>query len=168
MMLTSVHGAYKGVHGFTLIEMMLVILVFGISLAMVIPNLSKNHDQVLLEEGNRLAALLNYANDISTSTGHAIAWDKTAAGYRFLVRDQDLKVWKPLLDDASLRERVLPETVKIEYVDEQGKQADHYAKVIMNPSGVEAPFVIGLHNESKHIKVTGNLIGQVTMIKAEH
>ena len=38
----------------------------------------------------------------------------------------------------------------------------------MNPSGVEAPFVIGLHNESKHIKVTGNLIGQVTMIKAEH
>ena len=57
MMLTSVHGTYKRGHGFTLIEMMLVILVFGISLAMVIPNLSKNHDQVLLEEGNRLTAL---------------------------------------------------------------------------------------------------------------
>jgi len=168
MMPTSVHGTFKGGYGFTLIEMILVILVVGISLAMVMPNLSKNHDQVLLEEGSRLAALLNYATDISTSTGHAIAWDQTAVGYRFLERDQDLKVWKPLLDDASLRERALPESVKIEYVAEQGKQVDKYAKVIMNPSGVKAPFEIVLHNETHHIKVTANLIGQVTMSQAEH
>jgi len=167
-MLTSVHGIYKGAHGFTLIEMMLVILVVGISLTMVMPNLSKNHDQVLLEEGNRLAALLNYATDISTSTGHAIAWDQTAAGYRFLERDQELKVWKPLLDDVSLRERFLPESVKIEYVAEQGRQAHQYAKVIINPSGVKAPFVIDLHNENQHIKVSGNLIGQVTISKADY
>ena len=168
MMLTSVHGTYKGAHGFTLVEILLVMLVIAISLAMVVPNLTKSHEQILLEEGNRLTALLSYANDVSTSTGHAIAWDQTPAGYRFLERDQNLNVWKPLLDDASLRERILPESVQIEYVLEQGKSADQLAKVIMNPSGVQAPFEIGLHNDSQHIKVIGNLIGQISMTRTEH
>jgi len=167
MMLTSVPGTFKRGHGFTLIEMMLVMLVIGISLAMIVPNLSKNPEQVLLEEGNRLTALLNYATDISIATGSAIAWDQTAAGYRFLERDQDLKVWKPLMNDSSLRERTLPEDAQIEYVAKQGKQAGNLARVIMNPSGVQAPFEIGLHNESAHIKVVGNLIGQIKMIRVE-
>ncbi len=167
MMLTSVHGAYRGAHGFTLVEILLVMLVIAISLAMVVPNLTKSHEQILLDEGNRLTALLSYANDVSTSTGHAIAWDQTPAGYRFLERDQNLNVWKPLLDDASLRERILPESVQIEYVLEQGKSADQLAKVIMNPSGVQAPFEIGLHNDSQHIKVIGNLIGQISMTRTE-
>jgi len=167
MMLTSVHGPYKGAHGFTLVELLLVMLVIAISLAMVVPNLTKSHEQILLEEGNRLTALLSYASDISTSTGHAIAWDQTPAGYRFLEKDQDLNVWKPLLDDASLRERILPESVQIEYVPEHDKHADHLTKVIINPSGVQAPFEIRLHNESQHIKVIGNLIGQITMTRTE-
>jgi hypothetical protein len=57
--------------------------------------------------------------------------------------------------------------VQIEYVLEQGKSADQLAKVIMNPSGVQAPFEIGLHNDSQHIKVIGNLIGQISMTRTE-
>jgi general secretion pathway protein H len=168
MMPTSVHGIYKKSHGFTVIEILLVMLVIGISLAMVLPNLSKNHDQILFEEGNRLAALLYYAKDISGSTGQAIAWDQTPAGYRFLERDQDHNIWKPLLDDPSMRERVLPDDVQIEYVTEQSKRNGHFTKVIMNPSGVQAPFEIGLHNKNQHIKIVGNLIGQITISRIEN
>lgn len=168
MMQTSAHGRYKGKRGFTLIEVMLVILVVGISLAMVVPNFNKNNDQVLDEEGHRLVALLHYATEFATSTGRAIAWDQTGSGYRFLERDQDLNVWKPLMDDATLRGRNLPESVHIDNVVGQGSQANQSTKVIMNPSGVQAPFEIGLHNESRRIKVAGNLIGQITMRHAEN
>jgi len=168
MMPTSVHGIYKKSHGFTLIEMMLVMLVIGISLAMVLPNFSKNHDQILFEEGKRLTALLNYASEISTSTGQRIAWHKTSTGYRFLEKDQDQNIWKPLLDNISMRERTLPDSVEIEYVTEQGKQNGQLVKVIMNPSGVQAPFEIGLQNKNKHIKVNGNLLGQITMSRVEN
>jgi general secretion pathway protein H len=167
-MLTSAHGIYKGKRGFTLIEMMLVILVVGISLAIVVPNFNKNNDQVLDEEGHRLVALLHYATEFATSTGRAVAWDQTSAGYRFLERDQDLNVWKPLMDDVTLRERNLPDSVRIDGVTSQSPQVGHSAKVIINPSGVQATFEIGLHNDSKHIKVAGNLIGQITMRQAEN
>ena len=167
-MRTSVHGTYKGTRGVSLVEILLVMLVIAIALAMVMPNLTKSHEQTLLEEGKRLSALLSYASDMSTSTGHAIAWEQTPAGYRFLEKDQDLNVWKPLLDDSSLRERVLPERVQIEFIPEQGKHGSQLAKVIFNPSGVQAPFEIGLHNESQHIRVIGNLIGQITLARTEY
>jgi general secretion pathway protein H len=167
-MLTSVHGVCKDFRGFTLIEMMLVILLVGISLALVMPNLNKNDDQVLVDESGRLATLLSYATAFAISTGQTIAWDQTTSGYRFLERDQELSVWKPLMDDTTLRERNLPESVHIDHVNGQGVQMNQSAKVIMNPSGVQAPFEIGLHNESKHVKVTGNLIGQIAVGHVEN
>jgi hypothetical protein len=33
---------------------------------------------------------------------------------------------------------------------------------------VQAPFEIGLHNESQHIRVIGNLIGQITLARTEY
>lgn len=168
MMLTLAHGIYKTEDGFTLIEMMLVILVVGVSLAMVFPNFNKNDDQVLEEEGHRLAALLHYATEFATSTGHALAWDETNTGYRFLERDQDLNVWKPLMDDVTLRERNLPDTVHLDGAASQGGRLSQSARVIINPSGVQAPFEIGLHTDSQRIKVAGNLIGQITMRHAEN
>ncbi len=168
MMPTSVHGICRKSHGFTLIEMMLVMLVIGISLGMVLPNLSKNHDQILFEEGKRLTALLNYASEISNSTGQAIAWHKTLTGYRFLEKDQNQNIWKPLLDDTSMRARTLPDSVQIEYVTEQGKQNSQLEKVIMNPGGIQTPFEIGLQNKNKHIKVNGNLLGQITLNRVEN
>jgi uncharacterized protein YggU (UPF0235/DUF167 family) len=67
-----------------------------------------------------------------------------------------------------MRERTLPDSVEIEYVTEQGKQNGQLVKVIMNPSGVQAPFEIGLQNKNKHIKVNGNLLGQITMSRVEN
>ena len=98
-------GRYKKAYGFTLLELMVVMILIGISLSLILPNLIKNDDDVLKEESLRLIALLEYAADTASSRGIWLAWSPTVSGYRFLQHDDDKKIWQPIVTDDVLRER---------------------------------------------------------------
>ena|ERR1039457_11040 len=153
--------------GFTLLEMMVVLLVVGISLALVTPHFMKNDDDVLKEEAMRLVALMEYAADSASSRGHWLAWSPTVSGYRFLERDEDKNVWQPVTTDEILRERQLPEGVRLGPASRQQTAVTSNTLIALSPSGINSPFRIVLTmGETKRI-VSGNLLGRVEILNPD-
>ncbi len=161
MMPISALGAFRKAYGFTLLELMVVMIVIGISLSLVIPNLMKNDDDVLTEESMRLIALMEYAADSASTRGIWIAWSPTVLGYRFLQFDNDKNIWQPLINDDVLRERELAEGVQLKASMQQQTTVAPDALIPLSPSGVHAPFQMVLSIGEKKRVIQGNLLGKV-------
>ena len=146
--------------GFSLIELLLVIAVLGISLTVITPNLVRNHSDILNDEALRLVSLLNYASDASISTGRPLLWEQTPTGYRFLQRDESLDIWKPALEANVLRERQLPEKI---YIESASNQYGNTRRVLFSAGGVSSPYAIMLSNGEQKKLISGNLIGQASL-----
>ena len=105
MMPTSVPGR-TDIHqqqGFTLLELLVVLVIAGILLGAVALNAMPSNSQLLQDDAQRIALLLQAARDEAIVRNRAIAFEIDAQRYRFLIRQNDS--WQILSDDALLRER---------------------------------------------------------------
>jgi len=99
-------------HGFTLIEIMVVMLIIGVILSIAIPAININNpEDKLQEETTRLAALIDLASQESILNSRAIGIRTDSDQYEFLVLEEDK--WKSL-DDKLLTKRKLPEDIELE------------------------------------------------------
>ena len=85
-------------HGFTLIEVLVVVTIIALLVSLVAVKLAPDARQSLGDEGAQLAALLTHARHEAIATGAPLAWQRTEAGYQFLQRGPDRK-WQPIADD---------------------------------------------------------------------
>ncbi|WP_233865504.1 GspH/FimT family pseudopilin [Paraburkholderia adhaesiva] len=83
--------------GFTLIEMLVVLLIAGILISIASLTLSRNPRTDLNEEAQRVALLFESAGDEAQVRARPIAWQPIEGGFRFDVRTED--GWRPLRDD---------------------------------------------------------------------
>jgi general secretion pathway protein H len=83
--------------GFTLLEMLVVLLIAGILISLASLSLSRNPRTDLNEEAQRLALLFESAGDEAQVRSRPIAWQPVEGGFRFDVRTED--GWRPLRDD---------------------------------------------------------------------
>ena len=160
MMPTLARGLYKRTYGFTLLELMVVMIVIGISLSLIIPNFMKNDEDVLNEESMRLSALLEYAADTANSRGVWLGWRPTETGYLFLQHDDDKDIWQPIVNDDLLRIRQLPAGVQLSAFTQQQSKITVDNLIPLSPSGIFAPVQITLSIGGKKRIVQGNLLGK--------
>lgn len=153
--------------GFTLLEMVVVLLIIGISLSLVTPNFMKNDEDVLKEESVRLVALMDYATDTATSQGHWLAWRPTAAGYRFLQLDENKNIWQPIATDEVLRERKLPDGMSIAAANNKQVAVSINSMVILSPSGIQSPYQIELALAKVRRVIRGNLLGKAEILNPD-
>lgn len=153
-------GNCKSSQGFALIELLLVLVLIGIALKMVLPNLAQSNHSALLEEGERLTQLMNYVRTQSITTGKTLAWDAWLNGYRFLEFEPRTDTWLPILDDRILKTRTLPEGITVAYISSQNPMAN---PIIFRATSVHSPFEIVLKNQQEEIRIKGNLIGYVKL-----
>jgi len=86
-----------GAAGFTLLEMLVVLLIAGILISLASLTLSRNPRTDLNEEAQRLALLFQSADDEAQVRSRPIAWQPVEGGFRFDIRTDD--GWRPLRDD---------------------------------------------------------------------
>lgn len=89
--------------GFTLLELLVVLVIAGITLGMVSFNALPSDRQALQTESKRIAVLLQLAREEAIVRNRPIAFEVDANGYRFMIREDN--VWQPLVADDLLRER---------------------------------------------------------------
>ncbi|WP_051378773.1 type II secretion system minor pseudopilin GspH [Derxia gummosa] len=94
--------------GFTLIELMVVVVLAGVMLAMVSISAFPDDRSKLREEADRLAQLWTIAQDEAVVRGTPVLWQATTEGYEFAVRDG--RRWRALDRDTALRARPWPFT----------------------------------------------------------
>ena len=89
--------------GFTLLELLVVLVIAGILLGAVALNAMPGNGQLVRDDAQRIALLLQAARDEAIVRNRAIAFEIDDQRYRFLIRQNDN--WQTLTQDALLRER---------------------------------------------------------------
>jgi len=105
-----------GQQGFTLIELLVVIVLIGIIASFAMVSISRNPKDLVLEEAQRLQALLQLASDEAVLQSRELALQFHKDGYRFLRLDTDGENWQwtALDEDQVFRPRCLDDLVKME------------------------------------------------------
>ena len=88
---------------FTLLELLVVLVIVGITLGAVALNINPSQRQMLYNEAQRIALLMQLARDEAIVRNQALAFESDSLHYRFLIRQNN--EWQPLLGDELLRER---------------------------------------------------------------
>jgi general secretion pathway protein H len=135
--------APAGITGFTLIEMLVVLLILGLFAGMV-GAMARPNERALLEvEAERLAHLLNLAAEKSRASGKAIGWTSDGPGYRFWHYRQDTG-WSEIGDDDLLRPRALREGMTIEGLRAQATQQRGAMRLEFIPYGPTPAFAVDM------------------------
>lgn len=100
--------------GFTLIEIMVVVVIAAIMAAFIGVRINRDDDRIARLEARRFIAVLNEVRDEALMTGrvYALQFKINSRSYLFYSNPTD---WKPVVDDRLLRERTLPEGIKMEF-----------------------------------------------------
>ncbi len=150
-----------GNNGFTLIEVAVVMLVIVIVLGIVSVNLEPDRDSVVRDEANRLALLLQTAQQESILQGRVMAVVIERQGYYFLVMD-DKSEFKPLSQDDVLYPRPLPSDIVITSVEIEGASEIEKPRLVLLPTGELSVFTVTLSRGNTRWHVKGELTGEIT------
>jgi len=147
--------------GFTLIEIAVVMLIIVIVLGIVSVNLEPNPEIAVRDEANRLALLLQDAQQESILQGKILAVAFAPEGYSFLMLD-DKGEFRPLSDDEVLRSRPLAPGVTVFSVDIDGVKETEAPRLVLLPSGELPAFTITLARGNSQWQVQGKLAGEIS------
>ena len=146
--------------GFTLVELLVVIVVMGIALGIVVVQLMPDDRTTLREEAARLALLLENAGLEARSSGRSMAWSSENSRYLFWKKNA-YNDWARIEDDTIFRPRVLPQGIQIGDVtqdDQPLKPGEHLA---LSASAFAPPFRIRMSNNSAGTTIIGKSSGEV-------
>jgi general secretion pathway protein H len=108
--------------GFTLLEILVVVVIIGIiSIGAMLSLSFTGPDRELNNEGDRLADLMNYAQEQGELQTRELGLYCTDHSYKFLAFDARRNLWVPIVDDDALRPRTLPDAIKLQ-LDIEGRE----------------------------------------------
>ena len=145
--------------GFTLLEMLVVLVIAGIIAGVASMTLTGNPRSDLREEGQRLALLFESASDEAQVRGHPLAWQANTQGYQFVERSAE--AWRPLRDRLFLARRWSAPIsgVAIHYADDkQGASQLEFGVESINLSAV-----VTLYSPAGQIDIVSTGNGRFTV-----
>jgi general secretion pathway protein H len=156
------HGRASNL-GFTLIEMLVVLLIMGLLVGMVSSIAQPDAKARLRVESERLAQLLNIAETESRLTGQSIAWTADGPSYRFLRFSEDLG-WTEITDDHLLRARILPTGMLISNMRVENMATPEHMRVEFSAYGSVLAFTVDMSIGNVRFTVSNSPIGDVRVI----
>lgn len=106
--------------GFTLLEIMVVIVIIAVIVSLAVISLGDNAGRRLDEEARRVRTLVRLAADEAVLQGQEIGVAITADGYEFQVYDDRTRQWARMPSDRVFRPRRMPDGVTLElFLDDQ-------------------------------------------------
>lgn len=145
--------------GFTLIEVLVVLLIMSIMLGIVGVKLMRDPQDLAREEADRLALLIQAAQQEAVLQGQVYAVSFTENGYHFLRLDDKGRL-RPVTDEL-LRERHLPPGVTIVSVMLDGGGDTPKEGIVLPPSGELPGFTILFGAHEARWRVVGSPHGEI-------
>ena len=154
--------------GFTLMELIVVVFIIGISLSFVTISLNQHSDRQVEDAVKRLHQLLRLAAEEAVMQSQEYSLMVTKTGYSFAALSLGGK-WENVSDDAMLRQREFPENVRVELrIDQQQvgfEDSETPGQIYILSSGELTPFQLLVKTEDEiAYGIEGNIIGQITYL----
>ncbi|HEY0488636.1 MAG TPA: type II secretion system minor pseudopilin GspH [Telluria sp.] len=150
----------RGARGFTLVEVMVVMVLIGIMLGLVSLNAIPSPRQDLQKEAQRIALLLQLARDEAIVRNRLIAFEANSDGYRFMVRNET--GWDIVTKDDLLRERPFknaPLTLRLDPVAQDGVSTNGKLRITFGREPVDRPFVLTLGSGEDRLAIRADGVG---------
>jgi general secretion pathway protein H len=157
---------YRRRRGFTLIEMLVVLMIMGLFVGLVSAITRPDDRAVLRLEAERLSQLLDFAAAEAQLTGKSIAWTAEGSDYRFWRSGEDSN-WSEIRDSELLRVRTLPLGMAISGFRVENMRPQGAMRLEFAPEGSSLAFTIGLALGAERYLVTGSPIGDVRALPDE-
>jgi general secretion pathway protein H len=148
---------HSSARGFTLLELMIVIAILGITLGAVAFNALPDARQSLHSEAQRIALLLQLARDEAIVRNRPVAFEAEADRYRFLVREDN--AWNVITQDALLRERLFKNAPLALSINPPLAASDGRLRIVFGREPVDKPFVLTLAAGDVSVAVRADGIG---------
>lgn len=143
--------------GFTLLELLVVIMIAGITLGMVSFNAMPDEHKLLQYDAQRIALLLQLARDEAIVRNRPISFEAEADRYRFMLRDENS--WQALGQDDLLHEREFKRFPVIFSVSPPSAAQTTPLRIIFGREPVGKPFVLTLSTGGAHVAIHADGIG---------
>ncbi|KVL62995.1 type II secretion system protein GspH [Burkholderia cepacia] len=142
--------------GFTLLEMLVVLVIVGLLVAVVTLAPSRNRRTDLAEEAQRLANLLEAAGDEAQVRSMPIAWQPVGGGYRFVQRTES-GAWAPMTDELYRARRwgAAVTGVSVRYTG----GGETPSQIVLGSESIDVPVTITLWSGDVRMAVVGTGIG---------
>lgn len=148
--------ALRRAAGFTLLEMLVVLVIVGLLVAVVTLAPSRNRHTDLAEEAQRLANLLESAGDEAQVRSMPIAWQPVGGGYRFVQRTEN-GAWAPMTDDLYRARRWGSAVTGVSVRYTGGGEVP--SRVVLGSESIDVPVTITLWSGEVRMAVVGTGIG---------
>ena len=160
----------KRAAGFTLLELMAVILIIGIIVSFASLSIGQNTSRIVQEEVERLHGLIQLAGEEAVLQRRELALEFDRDSYQFL--ELDGRDWKPIEEDKMLRKRPLPEVVEVELtledVEASFEDKKNLPRIFILSSGELSPFTLVLKiDEGEEYSLQGEFNGNLILKRAE-
>ncbi|MDH3438691.1 MAG: GspH/FimT family pseudopilin [Betaproteobacteria bacterium] len=152
--------------GFTLIEMLVVLMIIGLFAGLVSTITQPDERAVLRLEADRLSQLLDFAATEARLTGKSIAWTADESGYRFWRSGEDAG-WLEIRDSELLRARTLPLGVSVSGFRVERMRPQGAMRLEFAPQGSSLAFTISLSLGAERYSVAGSPVGDVRVVPGE-
>jgi general secretion pathway protein H len=146
--------------GFTLIEILVVVLIIAIASGIAVANLEGDDRGRMEREAKRLAGALEHAAALAQWQGETLGVSAEGGGYRFWRRGGGDK-WIGLDDDVVLAPHALPGEVIVTSVSYAGAPVLANAVLPFRPSGRNEPYALLLSDSAWTVLVAGDPLNRV-------
>lgn len=147
--------------GFTLMEILIVLVIIGITVGLVQLNAMPDDAETLKMEANRVGLLMEQAANEARASGRTHACIITETGYIFQVKDDEGQ-WKATTDDI-LRPRKWPEDLIVRSIQIDGQHAAPGQRILFSSSGYNSVFVIHFLLNEERRTISGTTTGRVSV-----
>lgn len=135
----------------------MVMVIVGITLGMVSLNMMPDEHQILRNDAQRIALLLQLARDEAIVRNRPVAFEAEADRYRFLVREEN--DWQVILQDDMLRERLFKSFAVALTLTPPSTEQSASLRIVFGREPVNKPFILTLSAGAARAAIHADGIG---------
>ena len=151
--------------GFTLVEILVVLVIIGITIALISVNFRRDPKSELRTEAQRLTLLLQAARTEAITTGKPLAWIALPHAYGFYQRDAERR-WSVALTEPPFAQTALPTQISVADVNINRAQMPIDTPLVFSASGLNQPFRLELAAGGERMQVQGDAGGHIGVNEA--
>jgi len=175
--------AVKPCRGFTLVEILIVMIIVGVMASMAVLAIGGDPHQQLKQEAQRIRLVLQLAADEALLQGQEYGLKLTREGYQVLQFDEEKEEWTAaeleafaayqLPNDITLSLQSEGSTVDLTILNKNEQQQDQKPQeesalkpaLLLLSSGEMTPFTLQLHSadSERHMQLAGDGLGDISL-----